>query len=304
MHFLNRDVVRGKILRAVLRQSQFVVSFAGTSVTAGHDNFLNQSFPLVFHREANSSFAAAGVDLVVRNHAMGNNPAIPASFCLGSQLGSDTDVAVWEFGMMVGGDSRNGYVELWMRNAIALPKQPALMLLDPGEGARKPDGDGNLPTVRVGQSRAGGGRGQAGRGRGGGRGLYVRARRVERLMYGLLSSAAFVSRGSVAVSRTCVAGCLATCPGASWTSTAPGRTCCTTTGTSGCTHRSDRQTDRHGPWLASVGKPAAGPREAGPREGEREGGRELSVPVCALERRCWRPCGPSTPRSPTTSAHW
>lgn len=148
MHFLNRDVVRGKILRAVLRQSEFVVSFAGTSVTAGHDNFLNQSFPLVFHREANSSFAAAGVDLVVRNHAMGNNPAIPASFCLGSQLGSDTDVAVWEFGMMVGGDSRNGYVELWMRNAIALPKQPALMLLDPGEGARKPDGNGNLPTVR------------------------------------------------------------------------------------------------------------------------------------------------------------
>jgi hypothetical protein len=54
-------------------------------------------------------------------------------------------VAVWEFGMMVGGESKNSYVETWMRNALAQPKQPAIMLLDPGEGARKPDGQGVLP---------------------------------------------------------------------------------------------------------------------------------------------------------------
>lgn len=38
------------------------------------------------------------------------------------------------------------HVELWLRNALALPRRPALMFLDPGEGARKPDGEGKLPT--------------------------------------------------------------------------------------------------------------------------------------------------------------
>ena len=37
-------------------------------------------------------------------------------------------------------------IELWLRNALGLPRRPALMFLDPGEGARKPNGDGKLPT--------------------------------------------------------------------------------------------------------------------------------------------------------------
>lgn len=122
------------------------MSFAGTSVTAGHDNFFNQSYPVVFGRILQPVFEAAGVGLVVRNHAMGNNPAVPSAFCVGAQLGEDTDVAVWEFGMMVGGPLMLAHVELWLRNALALPKRPALLFLDPGEGARKPDKDGKLPT--------------------------------------------------------------------------------------------------------------------------------------------------------------
>lgn len=123
-----------------------MVSFAGTSVTAGHDNLFEESYPLVFGRALQPVFEAAGIDLVVRNHAMGNNPAIPSAFCVGAQLGEDTDVAVWEFGMMVGGPLMLPHIELWLRNALALPRRPALMFLDPGEGARKPDSEGKLPT--------------------------------------------------------------------------------------------------------------------------------------------------------------
>lgn len=154
LHFIqSSSYIQNKMARAVMEahsnsnHSRFVVSFSGTSVTAGHDNYLNQSYPMVFQRVAQPAFRAAGVDLVVRNHAMGNNPAIPSSLCVGSQLGTDSDVVAWEFGMMVASDQRLSWIELWIRNAVSLPKQPAFMMVDPGEGARKPiDDKGTLPT--------------------------------------------------------------------------------------------------------------------------------------------------------------
>jgi hypothetical protein len=150
MHFLNRDVIRRKLARAILlpygdgdKQSEgvnpFVIAFAGTSVTAGHDNFFNQSYPLVFGRELNTSFSAAGIDLVIRNHAMGNNPTVPSCFLVETQLGLDTDVAVWEFGMMASGMQAVKDLEIWMRNALSLPKQPAVMVLDDGGTSRVPN---------------------------------------------------------------------------------------------------------------------------------------------------------------------
>jgi hypothetical protein len=54
----------------------------------------------------------------------------------------------------VGGDQMLASVELWARNALDLPRRPALLFLDPGEGARKPDKDGKLPTApRTGEPR-------------------------------------------------------------------------------------------------------------------------------------------------------
>jgi len=149
--YRNKSYVQKVVTRAVAeatlkKRSRFVVAIQGTSVTAGHDNYFNQSYPLVLQRVAKDAFAAIGLDLVVRNHAMGNNPTIPASFCVLTQLGSDTDVAVWEFGMMVGGEQHIPWIEHWVRNAASLPRQPAIMFIDPGEGARKPDGNGRLPT--------------------------------------------------------------------------------------------------------------------------------------------------------------
>ena len=47
-------------------QRTFTVVFGGTSVTAGHDNLYNQSYPFAFERMVKCTFEAAGLKLVVR----------------------------------------------------------------------------------------------------------------------------------------------------------------------------------------------------------------------------------------------
>jgi hypothetical protein len=50
----------------------------------------------------------------------------------------DDDVPqTWEFGMMMGGELH--YMEMFLRNAFALPTQPVVMILDPGEPSREED---------------------------------------------------------------------------------------------------------------------------------------------------------------------
>lgn len=49
-------------------------------------------------------------------------------------IGDDVDISVWEFGMM-GGYDRD--FEVWMRNSLSLPKQPHVLILDPGIDPRQ-----------------------------------------------------------------------------------------------------------------------------------------------------------------------
>lgn len=146
VNYYGRDYIIKKLVRKLLsNDKKFVISFSGTSVTAGHDNLFKESYPIVFGDLITKAYQDAGLEVVARNHGMGNNPPIPAFLCVGAQLGEDTDVASWEFGMMTAGQERYPLTELWIRNALSLPNQPAIMLLDAMEGARKPQ-DGKLPT--------------------------------------------------------------------------------------------------------------------------------------------------------------
>ena len=45
--------------------------FGGSSVTAGHDNYYNQSYPFVFERRMTRIFQALNIDLKVHNIAQG-----------------------------------------------------------------------------------------------------------------------------------------------------------------------------------------------------------------------------------------
>jgi hypothetical protein len=76
-------------------KQQFLMIFGGSSVTAGHDNLYNQSYPFVVERRLKPVLDALGVSLLVRNIAQGANPCIPYSLCYETMGGMDPDFVGW-----------------------------------------------------------------------------------------------------------------------------------------------------------------------------------------------------------------
>jgi hypothetical protein len=73
----------------------FLYVFGGSSVTAGHDNYYNQSYPSVFDRRMRPVFDALGIDLRVRNIAMGATGCDPYNACYGPHADNDPDFVSW-----------------------------------------------------------------------------------------------------------------------------------------------------------------------------------------------------------------
>jgi hypothetical protein len=120
-----------RFVAAVHTQKPFVISFGGSSVTAGHDNVHKDAYPQVMADFLGPAMAAAGSKLTVRNQAMGGTASTPWSLCLRNFLGDDTDLAVWEFSMIDAGNGGDGMrlKEYFVRNALSLPKQPAVLFV-------------------------------------------------------------------------------------------------------------------------------------------------------------------------------
>lgn len=86
-----------KILRAELYDAQdFVVSFLGSSVTAGHDSLFKQSYPVLVGELLAPIFEHVNIRLTSRNVAMGNNPCMPYDVCVNTFAGTDADIVHWE----------------------------------------------------------------------------------------------------------------------------------------------------------------------------------------------------------------
>ena len=118
-----------RLARAIALGGQnFTFAVGGSSVTAAHDCYAHQAYPLEMERALWPVFAQAGVRLVVRNHGMGGTAALPFGFCLPELLGADADVVVHEFDMLEAG--WGGFpAEVFVRNALALPRAPAVLLV-------------------------------------------------------------------------------------------------------------------------------------------------------------------------------
>ena len=58
-----------------------MISFMGSSVTAGHDSPFNLSFPILTGQFMKDPFQILGIDLISKNCAMGNNPCVPYDAC-------------------------------------------------------------------------------------------------------------------------------------------------------------------------------------------------------------------------------
>lgn len=119
-----------RILRAAASTDpRFVASFGGYSVTVARGNLFSQSYPFVFERILKNLLKEIGVDLVVRNSAIGGIPSFPYGWCLPNFLGKDSDLVSWDYGMNEGNDSKG--LEAYIRHALAtMPKQPLIVILD------------------------------------------------------------------------------------------------------------------------------------------------------------------------------
>ena len=69
--------------------------FGGSSVTAGHDNYYWQSYPLIFEARMKRIMKAMGVTLKVHNIAQGGNDCLPSELCYNIG-GEHPDLIGWE----------------------------------------------------------------------------------------------------------------------------------------------------------------------------------------------------------------
>lgn len=107
-----------KMLANGIENTTFLMIFGGSSVTAGHDNFYNQSWPFVFERRMKPLFEAVGVTLKVHNIAQGANNCRPSNLCyeaMGGLPGIKADFIGWEQSFNCGRDA--GIFELMARTA-------------------------------------------------------------------------------------------------------------------------------------------------------------------------------------------
>lgn len=91
------DLIKYRIAKKILMSDQsYVMIFGGSSVTAGHDNYYNQSYPFVLERRLKEPLETLGIKLDVRNIAQGANNCRPSNYCYESMGGEDADFIGWE----------------------------------------------------------------------------------------------------------------------------------------------------------------------------------------------------------------
>ena len=139
--------------------AKFVMSFAGYSVTVGRGNHWSQSYPFVMEGIVKPilEMAPFGIELTVRNAAIGGIPSFPYGWCLSNFLGDDSDSVSWDYGkpglspdaaanrielilqkIITGMNEGNGAsgLESYVRQSLMLPKSPPLFILLDMKGPR------------------------------------------------------------------------------------------------------------------------------------------------------------------------
>jgi len=116
--------------------AKFVMSFAGYSVTVGRGNHWSQSYPFVMEGIIKPilEMAPLGIELTVRNSAIGGIPSFPYGWCLSNFLGDDSDSVSWDYGMNEGNGASG--LESYVRQSLMLPNSPPLFILLDMKGPR------------------------------------------------------------------------------------------------------------------------------------------------------------------------
>ena len=116
-----------------------MVAAFGSSVTAGHDGFGHTAWPAVLGRRLAKELAPLGIEVEVRNQAVGGAEPFPRSLCVGPIAGNDVDLVIreWEYwgfsdGLEAPGQhgGEDGAIEIFLRTAFLLPNKPAVLFLN------------------------------------------------------------------------------------------------------------------------------------------------------------------------------
>ncbi|CAK0873330.1 unnamed protein product [Prorocentrum cordatum] len=89
-----------RLLQKFRDHSAFVFAAFGSSVSAGHDNFMNQSWPFELERLLKPTFTELGFDFEMRQRSAGGYGEMPfGAGCLASRAGEGVDALTWEWHM-------------------------------------------------------------------------------------------------------------------------------------------------------------------------------------------------------------
>lgn len=108
----------------------FTIAFGGSSVTAGHDNFLNEAYPALVQRQLMPLFSLLGVRLQVLNVGIGNNPCYPYDLCMEAHIPGNTDLISWEQSLNCGRNPEP--VEAFIRTSAQSNKRPMILIMASG----------------------------------------------------------------------------------------------------------------------------------------------------------------------------
>ena len=141
------EAIVHKILRAMLQigpvdgetggsvgDDRFTISVTGSSTSAGHDTHINYTYSALAQRYLAPLFSRAGVNLTVRNQAMGGwDYRSGTMYCLNNIAGPDADVVFWEWGCF---GPTSCSEEVFARAAFSMRRRPAVVFFESFGGGK------------------------------------------------------------------------------------------------------------------------------------------------------------------------
>lgn len=120
----NGAQLQKKLKKRFETKKPFVFASFGSSVTAGHDNVMNQSWPFELERLLKPTFQNLGFDFEIRQRGAGGYGEMPfGAGCLKSRAGSGVDALSWEWHMFYDGACEGHH---FLTEALAMNGHPVV----------------------------------------------------------------------------------------------------------------------------------------------------------------------------------
>jgi hypothetical protein len=146
-----------RLLQKYRDHGAFVFATFGSSVSAGHDNVMNQSWPFELERLLKPTFRDLGFDFELRQRAAGGYGEMPfAAGCLEARAGEGVDALSWEWFMFRDSPCE---VHSFLAEAAAMKSNPMVFAFAGSsvlfENLNSPTSDDRCDQIRKSARRAG-----------------------------------------------------------------------------------------------------------------------------------------------------